>query len=452
MLEPCGLFCPVDIDSPADALAHFDTIAAGSGVRCGLEGLGSGHLGEDISCVQLARGVGCACCRRTGRFSCRCTQSPRCVLRNPAQQTTTQVTDFAKTAPARFTGPVMANLLAVSVLVLCFPKFIPFPFCVPFYLLGLLYLIYAAERGTARTVVALLVAFQFAPLALVTERRLSEVASWGMQGPNAGRSPLQGVYLFEGLSAATVDFSHCLWSASSRTAYCHLPMFHSASAEAGFVDNTADAGVDAHRHAQLGRAPAFAHRHAQLLHACRAFLLSPLLSPIGAAALLLSHTRPSMPVVDVAEAGFSREELRAAMPRPLFYMFHHVIMHSRIDFVFNEVCMHTACTPQCTRMCMCSAHCMCTASSCALHVRIPGGHRGAGLRERLPRRHRLALAALLPVPIRSLHEGYRQPLLPPVHDGQGSQQSPTHLVPSYPPNEADAQPEPEPSPSPSPSP
>jgi len=231
----------------------------------------------------------------------------------------------------------MANLLAVSVLVLCFPKFIPFPFCVPFYLLGLLYLIYAAERGTARTVVALLVAFQFAPLALVTERRLSEVASWGMQGPNAGRSPLQGVYLFEGLSAATVDFSHCLWSASSRTAYCHLPMFHSVSAEAGFVDNTADAGVDAHRHAQLGRAPAFAHRHAQLLHACRAFLLSPLLSPIGAAALLLSHTRPSVPVVDVAEAGFSREELRAAMPRPLFYMFYHVIMHNRIDFVFNEV-------------------------------------------------------------------------------------------------------------------
>lgn len=231
----------------------------------------------------------------------------------------------------------MANLLAVSVLVLCFPKFIPFPFCVPFYLLGLLYLIYAAERGTARTVVALLVAFQFAPLALVTERRLSEVASWGMQGPNAGGSPLQGVYLFEGLSAATVDFSHCLWSASSRTAYCHLPMFHSVSAEAGFVDNTADAGVDAHRHAQLGRAPAFAHRHAQLLHACRAFLLSPLLSPIGAAALLLSHTRPSVPVVDVAEAGFSREELRAAMPRPLFYMFHHVIMHNRIDFVFNEV-------------------------------------------------------------------------------------------------------------------
>eukprot|EP00964_Phaeocystis_antarctica_P056341 scaffold33238_cov63-Phaeocystis_antarctica.AAC.2 len=65
VLEPCGLFCPVDIDSPADALAHFDTIAAGSGVRCGLEGLGSGHLGEDISCVQLARGVGCACCRIT---------------------------------------------------------------------------------------------------------------------------------------------------------------------------------------------------------------------------------------------------------------------------------------------------------------------------------------------------------------------------------------------------
>ena len=115
----------------------------------------------------------------------------------------------------------MRKLLTWAFILHMLPKFLPFPFFIPFVLMVMGYLVYIAEKGTQRMVVVALLAFQFAPYPLTVTKEVSDIESWGNKGPNA--APMKGVYMFNGLGASTIDFSQCLWSDASNAAYCHLP-------------------------------------------------------------------------------------------------------------------------------------------------------------------------------------------------------------------------------------
>lgn len=101
------------------------------------------------------------------------------------------------------------------------PKFIPFPFFIPFFVGMMLYMIYKADKGAERNIIIFLVAFQFAPYMTTKQLDLNKVQEWGNTGPN--EAPIKGLYMFNGLGAATFDFSHCQWHSSSKVAYCHPP-------------------------------------------------------------------------------------------------------------------------------------------------------------------------------------------------------------------------------------
>lgn len=163
------------------------------------------------------------------------------------------------------------------------PKFIPFPFFIPFFLGMMIYMIYKADKGAERNVIIFLVAFQFAPYMTTKQLDLNSVQEWGNTGPNA--APMKGVYLFNGLGAATIDFSHCQWHSSSKVAYCHPP-----------AGNT--------------------------------LTVYPTDSDLVAAGLEVT--------ADGGDAGPSQEEMSKSMPWQLFWMFYMVGFHNRIDFHFND--------------------------------------------------------------------------------------------------------------------
>lgn len=139
---------------------------------------------------------------------------------------------------------IAAALFALFIL----PKFIPFPFFLPLWVFMMAICVRLAEKGAERHVVLTLIALQFAPYFLAAEKDLNDVESWGNLGPNL--APFKGVYLFDGLPAATMDWSHCLWNDGSKVAYCHLPRVHSVwpsgldMAQAGF-EPTADPSAEA---------------------------------------------------------------------------------------------------------------------------------------------------------------------------------------------------------------
>jgi len=178
----------------------------------------------------------------------------------------------------------LKKLMAYGLFTVLTPKFFPFPFFIPPFLLGMILCIYFAEKGTVRYVTVALVAFQFAPYGLVKTKDLKDIESWGNQGSTGNKGPLKGVYLFDGLPAATIDFSQCLWHAPSKTQYCHLPKVHSVWPD--FPMDFAGAGFP--------------------------------------------------PTADGGGMGPSQEEMNQRMPWPVFFMFYHVGMHNRIDFHFNE--------------------------------------------------------------------------------------------------------------------
>ena len=174
-----------------------------------------------------------------------------------------------------------AKLLLYAFLAHMVPKFVAFPFFIPFVLATMGFLIYAAAKSTRYVVVAL-IAFQFVPFALTINRELSEIESWGNKGANA--APMKGVYLFNGLGAATIDFSHCLWSETTKAAYCHLPNVMALYAEAGVDLEKAGFQVTA----------------------------------------------------DGGSTGPTKEEMAKTLPWPMFWLFYHVVHHNRFDFYFND--------------------------------------------------------------------------------------------------------------------
>ena len=82
----------------------------------GLEGLGIGHLEADI-------------------FSCPYTQPTRDRAQARRRRNKQRCQHGARSLASR----AMTKVVPVAVLVLSSPKFILFPICIPFYLLGLLY-------------------------------------------------------------------------------------------------------------------------------------------------------------------------------------------------------------------------------------------------------------------------------------------------------------------------
>jgi len=176
----------------------------------------------------------------------------------------------------------MRKLLTWAFILHMLPKFLPFPFFIPFVLMVMGYLVYIAEKGTQRMVVVALLAFQFAPYPLTVTKEVSDIESWGNKGPNA--APMKGVYMFNGLGASTIDFSQCLWSDASNAAYCHLPKTMSSYAAAG---------VD--------------------------------LEAVGFEV-----------TADGGSAGPPKEEMGKTMPWQVFWFFYHVAHHNRLDFYFNE--------------------------------------------------------------------------------------------------------------------
>jgi hypothetical protein len=175
------------------------------------------------------------------------------------------------------------TLVFIGLLTICIPKYVPVPIFIPLYLIALGAAIYVAQKGMQRNVVIALVAFQFAPLALMRERSLADVQSWGMKGTYGAGAPMKGVYLFDGLPLSIVDWSHCIWYEQGKTAYCHLPN----------VIGLWPSGVNA---------------------AAAGFI----------------------PTADLGSGGPTQEELAVTPPWPLLAMFYHVALHNRLDFYFND--------------------------------------------------------------------------------------------------------------------
>lgn len=183
----------------------------------------------------------------------------------------------------RSAATMSQTLVFIGLLTICIPKYVPVPIFIPLYLIALGAAIYVAQKGMQRNAVIALVAFQFAPLALMRERSLADVQSWGMKGTYGAGAPMKGVYLFDGLPLSIVDWSHCIWYEQGKTAYCHLPN----------VIGLWPSGVNA---------------------AAAGFI----------------------PTADLGSGGPTQEELSVTPPWPLFAMFYHVALHSRLDFYFND--------------------------------------------------------------------------------------------------------------------
>mmetsp|Transcript_16892 Transcript_16892/g.43373 ORF Transcript_16892/g.43373 Transcript_16892/m.43373 type:complete len:312 (-) Transcript_16892:195-1130(-) len=174
------------------------------------------------------------------------------------------------------------KLLAYYVLLHMAPKCLPFPFFIPVYLILMGLMVCIAGKGTERNIVIGLLAFQFAPYTLTITKDLKDIESWGNKGPN--EAPMKGVYLFNGLGAATIDFSQCLWAERTKSAYCHLHKVMSVYAEAGVDLEKAGFQVTA----------------------------------------------------DGGSTGPGKDEMKRTMPWPLFWFVYHVAHHNRLDFYFND--------------------------------------------------------------------------------------------------------------------
>ena len=159
-------------------------------------------------------------------------------------------------------------------------KFMPFPFFIPPYL-GVLFMMVYSAKGNERMCVIAFLAFHFAPYPLQMSKDLLDIEKWGNTGPN--EAPMKGVYMFNGLPAAVIDFSHCLWHEPSKVAYCHLPK--TMGAWPGGLNLTA-AGFDM--------------------------------------------------TADGGDGGPGKTEMEVTMPWQVFHFFYHIVMHNRLDFHFDD--------------------------------------------------------------------------------------------------------------------
>jgi len=171
-----------------------------------------------------------------------------------------------------------ARLLVYMVLL---GKLVPFPFFIPPYVILMGYMIYAASKGMERMCVVAFLAFHLVPYATMQHQQLADIETWGSKGPNA--APMKGVYMFNGLPFALIDFSHCLYDDSSRIAHCHLPK--TIGVWPGGLNLTA-AGFDM--------------------------------------------------TADGGDGGPGKSDMEVTMPWQVFHFFYHVVLHNRLDFHFDE--------------------------------------------------------------------------------------------------------------------